>query len=968
MIHSRIITETHLDDWVRRDSRNAQGVIVELVWRLVAASVLKPTLRRFPLGDSIGQHGPDGVLETSIDFDPFIPKGKSFWEIGTNLDAAKKASDDYRDSLVAIPESIRRESTFIFVTPLSGRRGWEHTWKEEAQASWLEKRHSKSEWQDIRIIDGTGIIDWLHYFPVVERWFAKVIGVSLDQLEIPEHRWDYLKSIGDPPPLIPELFLINRENACEKLKEVFSGVTVQLKIDTHYPNQVAEFVTAYLASLPEDERIEIVNRCLIVTGIEGWQTIFSLPEPHILVAKGLELDEDNAEGMEILQKARRAGHAVIFAGLPGGIPHLNRVTLKNPREYQIQEVLTKAGYNEERARNLALKSDGNLNTLLRCIGNLSLMPEWAQGNNTAELAIASLLGGWYEQYDGDKSAVEKLSGNAYGEWIGKIRETTLKPDTPLIQREGQWRVVTRYEAWYCLGSRIHDEHLDRFKKLALEILGERDPKFDLPPEKHFMANILGKAPVHSHLLEKGIADTLALLGSHTKALTSCSFGKAEAVAAQVVRELLSDADAILWASLKHVMPLLAEAAPNEFMNAVETALHSDPCPFDWVFQQEGKGAMGGDNYMTGLLWALETLAWDSNYLTRVMILLGGLAERDPGGNWANRPANSLASILLPWYPQTCAPISKRISAVKVLLEELPEIGWKLLLALLPNTHGMSRGTSKPAWREMIPEDWTRGVSHQEYWEQAEYYAELALKSAWQDIRKITILLDRLGDFPTPVREQIFEYLASENIATLSEPERLPIWENLTRLISKHRKFSGSDWAMTPDEVNRIEEITNNLAPQSKLCLYQRLFNSRDSALFEEKGSWEQQRKKLETARENSVIDIYKSGGFDAIVEFIESLKSTWVAGISCGTSLVIDIQDQLLPSYLVEDNKSFANFAGGFVVGRFFALGWPWIDKMDLSKWTIPEKTQLFNCLPFTQETWRRLTWAFGADEADYWK
>jgi hypothetical protein len=52
MIHNRIITESHLDDWVRRDSRNTQGLIVELVWRLVAASAPNPKERRFPLGDS----------------------------------------------------------------------------------------------------------------------------------------------------------------------------------------------------------------------------------------------------------------------------------------------------------------------------------------------------------------------------------------------------------------------------------------------------------------------------------------------------------------------------------------------------------------------------------------------------------------------------------------------------------------------------------------------------------------------------------------------------------------------------------------------------------------------------------------------------------------------------------------------------------------------------------------------------
>src|SRR5271157_144274 len=87
MISRQIVTENQLDEWVRGNARIAHGVVVELVWRLVAASSPRPKERRFPLGDSIGQPGPDGILDTDFGFDPFVPEGKSFWEIGTGIDA-----------------------------------------------------------------------------------------------------------------------------------------------------------------------------------------------------------------------------------------------------------------------------------------------------------------------------------------------------------------------------------------------------------------------------------------------------------------------------------------------------------------------------------------------------------------------------------------------------------------------------------------------------------------------------------------------------------------------------------------------------------------------------------------------------------------------------------------------------------------------------------------------------------------
>src|ERR1044072_1087834 len=121
-----------------------------------------------------------------------------------------------------------------------------------------------------------------------------------------------------------------------------------------------------------------------------WNPMCALRERHILVAD-FDLDEDDAR---LLERARKAGHVVVFGGRPGGVPHPNRVSLPTPKPYQIEEALKSAGYTPERARTLAHRSDGNLSSLLRCLQNLSLMPEWAQGTDVAELAIAQLLGAW----------------------------------------------------------------------------------------------------------------------------------------------------------------------------------------------------------------------------------------------------------------------------------------------------------------------------------------------------------------------------------------------------------------------------------------------------------------------------------------------------------------------------------------------------------------------------------------------
>ena len=252
----------------------------------------------------------------------------------------------------------------------------------------------------------------------------------------------------------------------------------------------------------------------------------------------------------------------------------------------------------------------------------------------------------------------------FDSWVATIRDVLQDQNNPLKLKNGHWEIHDRKALWLALGSRIFDSHLDQIKDCAVEVLSEIDPQFELPTDKRFAASIYGKTLKYSTDLRQGLADTLAILGTHGNILQNCTPHKSETVAILSLREIFKQADWQLWGSLNNLLPTLSEASPSEFLNTVEHALRQIPCPFDELFAQEGDG-ISGRNYMTGLLWALEGLAWSEENLVRVVLILAELASRDPGGKWANRPVNSLITILLPWFPQTLASIDKRIAAMKV---------------------------------------------------------------------------------------------------------------------------------------------------------------------------------------------------------------------------------------------------------------------------------------------------------------
>ena len=597
----------------------------------------------------------------------------------------------------------------------------------------------------------------------------------------------------------------------------------------------------------------------------------------------------------------------------------------------------------------------------------SIKREWNQHAHASDLVIANLIGAWNEKSEADLGILRQLVKEEYATWIPRIREVLQLPESPVALKDGRWRVTERKELWKALGARLFDDDLDNFKQCVVTVLTERDPQFDLPVDERYAASIHGKVLKHSPELRKGLAGSLALLGSQPDDLTNCSQNKPETIGVLAIREIFGKSDWVLWGSLNDLLPVLAEAAPDEFLNAVENALQQTPCPFDELFSQESNG-ITGRNYLTGLLWALETLAWDEKFLVRVSVILGDLASHDPGGNWANRPVNSLTTIFLPWLPQTTASIDKRRVALKTLQKEVPAVAWKLLLDLLPNQHQTSTGTHKPSWRNTIPNDWGKGVSQKKYWEQVSFYAELAVSMAGCDIEKLNELVGHLDNLPQPSFDKILEHLCSEAVCSKSEYERLGLWASLTKFASKHRRFSNAKWAMKGESVSKIEAAAAKLAPDTPLNLHRRLFSIRDFDLYEENDNWEEQRQKLEERRQQAIKDILAYGGLEAVIRFAESVESPSHVGHSLGVIAEAEIDATILPALLETENKKLAQFASGYVWSRHYKHGWAWVDGLDKSGWSVSQVAQFLSYLPFTEETWSRSTAWLGESEREYWK
>ena len=964
-----LITENKLHSWVVSNSREAEGLIVELVWRLVAASCPKPLERRFPLGDSIGQQGPDGILNVISGCNPYIPDGHSHWEIGTGKGARAKATSDYKglttDLNTAVPEAVRANSSFVFVTPLSGRNDWKYTWKREDQASWIKMRRDKNEWKDIRVIDGTRLTEWVYQFPAVGIWLAsRMYELSEHDFDIPELRWELLSSYGGDHPLTPEVFLAGRDAPRDKLQEFLANRSQHLNLKTRHPNEAIDFVCAHLASLDDEVRVDIAGRALIVSSLKAWDTLCKYTEKLILVADP-SLDLSGDKGSRAIQSARLAGHVLITSD-SASPPNQADVQLPSPKVHELQEKLKTAGYPSQRAEILARRSNGNLSSMLRLLQGGSSRPEWANGPDTHCLAMAVLLGSWSENSMSDRAVVGEVVGTEYSKWVAVAREFAQTPEVPIVYHQGDWRFTLRYEGWLNLGGYLYDEHLDRILMVAVSVLSEKDPQFDISSDNRYVAQIWGKVLSHSHALRKGIAEALALIGSHPEVLGSCLTGKPESTVRDAVRQILHGADWVRWASLGNLLSSLAEASPDAFLDAVENGLQQNPSPFEELFQQESPGLFGR-SYLSGLLWALEGLAWDSQYLSRVCAVLGELAERDPGGNWGNRPVESLKTILLPWLPQTTAPAAKRRAAIQILKQNNPEIAWDLLLSFMPNQTESSTPTNRPFWRDTIPETWDDSVTVGEYWDQVCDYVDMIVGMLKDEPTRTAHIVELLDDLPPSAFEKALTHLSSDAVVNLPEEQRNDLWMKLVILARRHRAFPDAGWVLSDESISKIECAALRLAPKNPSSLHRMLFGEYDLHLYEYTGDWKKVDEERTVRRRTAVEEILSRGGLEEVILFVGEVEDPSGVGLTLADLADHSIDASLLPYKLEDEDEKIAQFIKSYVCGRRHKEGWGWADGLDVSNWTSSQTGRFLGCLPFTVDTWERVESLLGPAEDEYW-
>lgn len=857
-----ILTATEIDTWAKAYPRYAQELLPQLIARLVLCSSSKIEDYNFPIEKGIQFAGYDGVLKSG-EATSYFPEGKSVWEFGTNDNALEKFRSDI-EKRHSEPLGVNiDDTTFIFVT----MKIWNHQTSIEETINESKNRYN---WKDVRIIDASKIALWLQSHDAVAVWLANSIGKHIDGIRTIEDFWsDHCESTS--PKLGVDYFLLGRDSQIGKLSEWLDKKSGSLTLVSESSLESTLFIAAFFLSQKE-KYSAVINKTLIIESTSVWNDLIRRHEKDGLYIPVFNFTEDIRCPVEmsiVLPVAK-------YSPLSKITKNIKSIKIEKRPKAIYHKALESLGFKIEQLAKIEAETKRSFLPLYRIITTVPTRkkPIWLSEKDIQNLIPAFLMGGWNGDIEGDRIAVELLTGMKYEDYIQVISKWLTTEDAPLFQVFNIYQIVSVQDMWTFLYESLTCEQSRRFRECAIMVLGTENPKFELPEEQWIMAPILGKRPKYSGLLCEGITISLILLSEQGERENNCNITSAEDYVYSMVEEIFNSITTWKqWNTVAISMTHLAEASPVAFLEKMERELENEQSEM-WDLFRPTKDMFMEGNYYTHILWALEQLVWYESYAVRAIILLVIINEKNFNYTLTNSPIDTLYNIFCLWYPQSCLDCEERIQLIKWICETYPKTGELLIGKLMPNGRSSCGSIQKPRWHSFEVE-FQEGVTNQEYLLTLQTIGNILINNAVTMAQWNTIIKNAKLFFSTNATwlENLVEYCKNA-----SETEKTGILNLLRSEISKNRKFCNSDWAIPEKFLKEMEVVLGQLTPDG-IQKYEFLFKSNPDLLspvpFDRNNfNYEEEQNYLYNLRIETAHKILDKYGADILMEFSFKAEAT----------------------------------------------------------------------------------------------
>lgn len=941
------ITARQISAW--SEQIDARSQLPALLRRLVNSTGVELSKVDFPAFDNAQRRGWDGYVSAGA-ATPWIPRGNSGWEFGCNANVEKKADADYDARTGLLSAAERAETTFVFVTP----RNW------IGKEAWAESKRRLGTWKEIRALDASDIEQWLEQSVATQAWFSERSGSRIADITTPEDFWAEWAG-ATRVPMSKVLFRSAVKSAEEALQSWLSKPpTVPFIIAADSEGEGLAFVACALETYGGSAG-EFYDRAVVLQTVDALRRATATAPDFIAIVTSPEV--------EIASASAQKTHHLLIVRNRNGVSGDANFNLDLVDDATYRDALSAMGLPEEDYQRYVRDTAYSPTILRRYLSTIPAIryPAWSTDRQLARNLIPlNFAGAWDSEAESDREVLRLLADCEYSTLEQTISDLGTVSDSS-VWSIGKYRGVTsKIDVLFATHSLVTKRDLDIFFLVAEIVLSETDPSLDLPKDKQWAANIYGKTREHSAALRSGLRESLVLLAVHGNHLFRNRLGiDVQACVDAVVRNLLLPLDGRTWASQRGDLPGYAEAAPSVFLEILEADLASPEPKVFTLLEPVGRDLFS-DCARTGLLWALETLAWLPERLVRVSLILAKLAAVKIDDNWASKPEGSLEAIYRAWMPQTAATIEQRNEALAVICRRHPEVGWKLCVDQFGADTGIGHYSARPRWRNDASSAGQTVKTWNEVWAVADEARQIAL--GWPRHTEDTLgdLVERVSSMPQEDQDAVWD-LVNDWVATnpddharhkLRERVRQTTFTRRARI----RKEAGAD-------EDRAREAYELLAPRDPIVRNLWLFGQHwvdESAddLDGEEINYEKREARISALRKAAIGSIWNAYGYDGVLRLSAMGNADGVIGWHLANELVAEglrletlyrLAGQLAPA----DITKIDNIISGFLM-RLDASDRDALVTKLMNRFLVegaPDKAiRILKCGPFRAGTWKHLS------------
>lgn len=810
---------------------------------------------QFPGNESSQSHGFDGTV-LADEASAWVPKGRSCWEFGCDRDPKRKADRDYSERTSSEKRDEREETTYVCVTP----RRW------PSKRGWAAAKSDEGRWKDVRVYDADDLEQWLEQSIPATAWMVDELGLLRQGVQTLDGFWREWAELSCPP-IACEIFSESIRQHQSEFVELLTGSHDQHLLVT---GSTEEEVLAFLACLARDSELQHLPSILglVFNSASSVREFAASQSPLVPVVRS----------EEAINEAVRAfsGRPCITVRSRGQVDSKADIALGRLSPDAFKRALTAMGLQDQTDR-LALDSGRSPTVLRRVLSKHGAVkaPQWASDEEIARSLIPiTLAGAWNSTREADCEVLSMI-GNCTPREIERSVARLLRLDDCPIWSAGEYRgVSSKIDSLFAIREWTIKEDLRRFFDQAERVLSVLDPSLELPEDQRWAAVAYGKERPHSDRLRSAIRETLVVLAVHGSDLfREHSEVDVESDVATLVQSLLTPFTYERLLSLTDDLPDLAEAAPEAFLGLLDQDLRQDD-PVAMRLMSPVEDTLFGPCPRVGLLWALECLAWNPRWLSRVSLVLAKLARTPINDNIAHAPITSLKAIYCSWMPQTAAVVSEREQTLQMLAKRFPSTVKDICLDQLDRGMRIAEENYRPRWRsdasgagQFAPDDERLMIERQ--------MLDLVLDLADRDGGTLADLVEHLPMMASDSQDRAWRLIDEWANQSSDEISKARVRNEIRRVFFASR---GCGREVREGVKRKAQETYQLLNPSNTAVRHLWLFASpwvdidedENDDYGDESSAYDRREKRVHELRIRSMREVWEEDGFEGVKHLLSS--------------------------------------------------------------------------------------------------